>query len=75
MTFRTRFQLAFVALAVISIGAGPTAPACYPPLSRLARQAWLWSAYWRLRPLWAALRHSPPRTDHIAGRPAGSAPR
>ena len=44
------------AAAVISIVAGTTASAWYPPLSRLARQAWLWSAYWRLRPLWAALR-------------------
>ena len=41
---------------MISIVAGTTASAWYPPLSRLARQAWLWSAYWRLRPLWAALR-------------------
>ena len=44
------------AVAVISIVAGTTSSAWYPPLSRLARQAWLWSAYWRLRPLWAALR-------------------
>jgi hypothetical protein len=44
------------AAAVISIVAGTTASAWYPPLSRLARQAWLWSAYWQLRPLWAALR-------------------
>jgi hypothetical protein len=43
-------------VAVISIVAGTTASAWYPPLSRLARQVWLWSAYWRLRPLWAALR-------------------
>jgi hypothetical protein len=42
--------------AVISIVAGTTVSAWYPPLSRRARQVWLWSAYWRLRPLWAALR-------------------
>jgi hypothetical protein len=42
-------------VAVISIVAGTTASAWYPPLSRLARQAWLWSAYWRLRQLWAVL--------------------
>ena len=42
--------------AVISILAGTTASAWFPPLARLARQAWLWAAYWRLRPLWAALR-------------------
>jgi hypothetical protein len=43
-------------VAVISIVAGTTVSAWYPPLSRRARQVWLWSAYWRLRPLWAALR-------------------
>jgi len=48
------------AVAMISIVAGTTASAWYPPLSRLARQAWLWSAYWRLRPLWAALRQAIP---------------
>ena len=41
---------------MISIVAGTTASAWYPLLSRLARQAWLWSAYWRLRSLRAALR-------------------
>ena len=48
------------AVAMILIVAGTTASAWYPPLSRLARQAWLWSAYWRLRPLWAALRQALP---------------
>jgi hypothetical protein len=48
------------AAAVISIVAGTTTSAWYPPLSRLARQAWLWSALWRLRPLWAALRQVVP---------------
>jgi hypothetical protein len=42
--------------AVISVIAGTTASAWVPALSRLARQAWLWAAYWRLRPLHAVLR-------------------
>ncbi|HLK73960.1 MAG TPA: DUF6545 domain-containing protein, partial [Streptosporangiaceae bacterium] len=41
---------------MISIVAGTTVSAWCPLLSRRARQVWLWSAYWRLRPLWAALR-------------------
>jgi hypothetical protein len=44
------------AAAVLSVVAGTTACAWVPALSRLARQVWLWSAYWRLRPLWTALR-------------------
>lgn len=56
-------------VAVISIVAGTTASAWYPPLSRLARQAWLWSAYWRLRPLWAALRQVIPEVT--LPRPSG----
>jgi len=42
--------------AVIAIVAGTTAQAWFPALARLGRQAWLWAAYWRLRPLWAAVR-------------------
>jgi hypothetical protein len=42
--------------AVIAIVAGTTAPAWFPALAPLGRQAWLWAAYWRLRPLWAAVR-------------------
>ena len=30
-------------------------------LARLFRQAWLWSAYWRLYPLWDVLRQAAPR--------------
>ena len=56
-------------VAVISIVAGTTVSAWYPPLSRRARQVWLWSAYWRLRPLWAALRQVIPEVR--LPRPAG----
>jgi hypothetical protein len=47
--------------AVIAMVAGMTSPAWFRPLSRLLRLAWLWSAYWRLRPLWAALRQAAPQ--------------
>src|SRR2546429_680560 len=30
---------------------------------RLFRQAWLWSAYWRLYPLWNVLRRGAPRSE------------
>ena len=55
--------------AVISIVAGTMTSAWYPPLSHLARQAWLWSAYWRLRPLWVALRQVIPEV--MLPRPPG----
>ena len=32
-------------------------------LARLFRQAWLWSAYWRLYPLWDALRQVIPEIE------------
>ncbi len=32
-------------------------------LTRLYRQAWLWSAYWRLYPLWAMLRQTVPEVE------------
>ena len=32
-------------------------------LARLFRQAWLWSAYWRLYPLWNLLRQAVPEIE------------
>ena len=32
-------------------------------LARLLRQAWLWSAYWRLYPLWHLLRQAVPEIE------------
>ena len=32
-------------------------------LARLFRQAWLWSAYWRLFPLWHLLRQAVPEIE------------
>ena len=32
-------------------------------LARLLRQAWLWSAYWRLYPLWDVLRQAVPEIE------------
>jgi hypothetical protein len=32
-------------------------------LARLFRQAWLWSAYWRLYPLWDVLRQAVPEIE------------
>lgn len=55
--------------AVVWIVAGTTASAWFPSLARLGRQAWLWAAYWRLRPLWAALRQVIP--ELTLPRPAG----
>ena len=55
--------------AVIAIVAGTTAPAWSPALARLGRRAWLWAAYWRLRPLWAAVRQVVPEVT--LPRPAG----
>ena len=55
--------------AVIAIVAGITASAWFPALARLGRQAWLWAAYWRLRPLWAALRQVIP--EATLPRPPG----
>lgn len=46
--------------AVITIVAGITAPAWFPALAPLGRQGWLWAAYWRLRPLSAAVRQVVP---------------
>ena len=36
--------------------------------ARLFRQAWLWSAYWRLYPLWDVLRQEVPEIELPAGR-------
>jgi len=43
-------------VAVIAIVAGATASAWFPALARPGRRVWLWAAYWRLHPLWAAVR-------------------
>ena len=37
-------------------------------LARLSRPAWLWSAYWRLYPLWDVLRQEVPEIELPAGR-------
>jgi hypothetical protein len=46
---------ALQAAAVILLCAGATAPAWWTAAAPLSAQLRLWRAYWRLRPLWAAL--------------------
>lgn len=46
--------------AVIQIIAGATTTAWFPPLALTCQQCRMWSAWWRLRPLWAILSRAVP---------------
>ncbi len=47
-------------LAVIQIIAGATITAWFPAVAFISRQCRMWTAYWRLHPLWAALSQAAP---------------
>ncbi len=48
-------------IAILLMIGGVTVGAWFPVLASAVRRAWTWSAYWRLRPLWAALSRAVPQ--------------